>query len=167
MIYLDNAATSFPKPRAVTEAVGRLLNTALGNPGRSGHAPGRHSARIVYNARENAARLLGMEAPERVAFFGGATQALNAAIRGAVAALKGAGPVTVCTTVYEHNAVLRPLYALEDEGQIALSVLTPNDLLPALARQRPALLVMTLCSNVTGHAFPLGEISRLCRRKPD
>ena len=148
----------------MTARLERLLTLPLGNPGRGSHPPGKRSAELVYRARENVSRLLGMEAPERVAFFGGATAALNTAIRGTAAALrKGGAPLSVFTTVFEHNAVLRPLYALENEGKIALSVLTPEALLPALEREAPDLLVLTLCSNVTGHVFPLGEISRICR----
>lgn len=166
MIYLDNAATSYPKPKAVTANLTRLLTRPLGNPGRGSHPPGKTSSEIVFHARENVARLLGMEAPERVAFFGGATAALNTAVRGTVAALgRGEGPLSVYTTVFEHNAVLRPLYALEDEGKIRLSVLTPEALLPALRRGKPDLLAITLCGNVSGHVFPLEEIAPVCRRQ--
>ena len=165
MIYLDNAATSYPKPKPVTRAVERALSLPLGNPGRSSHPPGRKSADLVYTARENVARLLGMEAPERVAFFGGATQALNAALYGCVSALeKEMSPVAVCTTVFEHNAVLRPLYALEKAGRITLTILSPDAVLPRLRSDPPRLFAVTLRGNVTGHAFPLEEISTLCRK---
>ncbi len=165
MIYFDNAATSWPKPKAVSAAMERLLSFPLGNPGRTSHPPGLRSAEIIFRARENADRLLGMGQPERIAFFGGATAALNSALCGTVAVLeKEASPVPVFTTVFEHNAVLRPLYALEDAGRITLKILTPGSLLPALKKTPPRLLVMTLCSNVSGHVFPLAEISRLCKK---
>ena len=165
MIYLDNAATSWPKPPSVRRAAERILSRPLGNPGRSGHPPAAEAAGIVYRARESAARLLGMEAPERVCFFGGATQALNAAVLGTAAALsKDGGRISVCATVFEHNAVLRPLYALEKAGRIRLEILEPAAVLPRLERAPPRLLALTLVSNVTGWAPPLAEISRLCRR---
>ena len=166
MIYLDNAATSFPKPKSVVSAVSRAVGGALGNPGRSGHRLSRNSAEKVFSAREEIARLVGLEKSENVVFTGGATAALNTAIYGCVSALRKNGAVPkVVTSVFEHNSVLRPLFLLEKKGLIRLSVLSPESggelPLADLLSPAPQLAVLTLRSNVTGHSFDIKRLSRL------
>ena len=165
IIYLDNAATSFPKPKCVLEKTCSALFSPLGNPGRSGHEPGRKSAEEIFRARENIARLLGLSASERVVFTGGATTSLNLAILGAVESIqKQKRTPFVVTSVFEHNSVLRPLFLLERKGQIRLRIVSPlengffseNDLFYPV----PDILVLTLKSNVTGRTFPIKAISR-------
>ena len=165
MIYLDNAATSFPKPSCVLKKVKESIFSPLGNPGRSGHAPGRKSAEEVFLARENIAKLLGLHQSERVVFTGGATTALNLAILGAVEEMKKRVTTPyVVTSCFEHNSVLRPLFRLEKMRQICLRILSPGhygSLLPEqLFSPPPDILVLTLKSNVTGRTFPLKSIAR-------
>lgn len=166
MIYLDNAATSFPKPQSVVLATRAAVGAALGNPGRSGHALSQKSAEAVFSAREAVARLVGLEKSENVVFTGGATAALNTAILGCVSALeKLVSRPLVVTSVFEHNSVLRPLFFLSREGRIRLTVLSPEengDLpLSRLLSPPPHLLVLTLRSNVTGRSFDIKRLSRL------
>lgn len=166
MIYLDNAATTFPKPKSVILAAQSAIGAPLGNPGRSGHPLSQSSAAAVFSAREEIARLVGLEKSENVVFTGGATAALNIAIYGCVSALKKRVSLpVVASSVFEHNSVLRPLFFLEKEGAIRLSVLSPESdgslPLAKLFSPPPHLLVLTLRSNVTGRSFDLKRLSRL------
>lgn len=168
MIYLDNAATSFPKPENVIRVTRDAIGGPFGNPGRSGHPFSEKSAEAVYSAREQIARLLGLEKSENVVFTGGATTSLNLAVFGIVRALKQKFPVPLVTTsVFEHNSVLRPLFFLEKQGSIRLSVLppTPEGSLPLsrLLPTPPQLLVLTLRSNLTGRNFDLKRLAELLR----
>ena len=88
MIYLDNAATSYPKPKNVLLATKYAVGGPFGNPGRSSHLFSKNSAEAVFNARESIARLLKLQKSENVVFTGGATQALNLAVYGTVSALR-------------------------------------------------------------------------------
>ncbi|MCI2205538.1 MAG: aminotransferase class V-fold PLP-dependent enzyme, partial [Oscillospiraceae bacterium] len=107
MIYLDNAATTFPKPTEVWKAMQLALVRYGANPGRSGHSMSLRAAEEVYHCREAAAKLFDAEGPENVAFTMNCTQSLNFAIKGLV---KTGGHVV--TSNLEHNAVMRPLEAL-------------------------------------------------------
>lgn len=164
MIYLDHAATSFPKPREVVDQTVRALCGAWGNPGRSGHRLSRDAAREVYEAREALAEFFGLEQSENLILTSGATHALNLAVQGGVAALKKTHSLpTVVTSPWEHNSVLRPLWALAKENAIRLEFLpafaTTPTLIDRLVSMRPHMLVLTCRANTTGHRFPLSEIS--------
>lgn len=167
MIYLDNAATTWPKPNSVLASSSASLFSPLGNPGRSGHAYSQKSAEIVFSAREKLAVLCGTKKSENIVFTSGATAALNLAIIGAVEAIgKQISRPLVATSVFEHNSVLRPLFRLERQGKIRLQILSPQEngsLFPDRAEAPPHLFVLTGRSNVTGREFPLSRLSRLCR----
>ena len=107
MIYLDNAATTWPKPPCVTEAVVTALKKYGANPGRGGHQMSMAASREVYLCREIAAKMFHLEDPSRVVFVLNCTMALNMALKGILAS---GGRVTVSDL--EHNAVMRPLYAI-------------------------------------------------------
>jgi len=111
VIYLDNAATSFPKPPEVAEAMADFLTHRAGNPGRSGHSLALAAQAVVAETRRLLAALLGIQDPARLAFTLNATDALNLAMWG----LLRAGDRVVTTSV-EHNAVARPLFALAERG---------------------------------------------------
>jgi cysteine desulfurase/selenocysteine lyase len=111
MIYLNNAATSFPKPACVGEAIAEVLHTGGMTPSRSSQAGTDSAARVIYEARGALARLLGVADPAHLVFTLNATDALNLALRGL---LRGGGHVV--TTSMEHNSVARPLRALEADG---------------------------------------------------
>lgn len=168
MIYLDNAATSWPKPKAVLDKTVSSLAAPLGNPGRSGHLFSQKSAEIVFSAREALASFLGTKKSENIVFTSGATAALNLAILGAVEKIRKHIPKPlVITGVFEHNSVLRPLFLLERQGKIHLKILSPKEngsfSLDELCSPVPHLFVITCRSNVTGREFPLLWLSRVLK----
>lgn len=160
MIYLDHAATSHPKPPAVSEAVLAYLSRA-GNPGRSGHQLARLAEEVIWGAREVVADFFSTSDPARVVFTNNATAALNVAIKGL------ARPGTrVITSSFEHNSVTRPLNALPEAAWLPIrpGVESPIDLdaLEDELRQGDvSLVVASHASNVTGAVIPVGEIRSL------
>lgn len=165
MIYLDNAATSFPKPEGVYRAVDEFLRTRLGNPGRSGHRLAVASERVLGLARHRLNRFVNGAGPERIVFTLNGTDALNIAIKGVL----GAGDHVV-TGVLEHNSVRRPLQALVDQLGIDVSVVDcddagyyrPSDVMEAI-RPSTRLVALTHASNVLGTVQPIREIGAACR----
>lgn len=162
MIYLDNAATSAPKPPAVAAAMIGYLEGA-GNPGRSGHRMARLAEEAIWGAREALATLFALKDPARLVFAGNATHALNIAIKGLVPAGSH-----VLTSGYEHNSVIRPLHALRTAGVTWSSVPAGTDspmdfdrLEDELTRTGSRLVVVGHASNVTGAVMPLAEIRRI------
>ena len=111
VIYFDNAATSWPKPLGVRQALEAYFGEAGGNPGRSGHRMSIASSRVVLEAREAVARLFNATDPSRIVFTKNATEALNLAIYGLVQPGDH-----VVTSALEHNSVARPLRHLEEQG---------------------------------------------------
>lgn len=161
MIYLDNAATSFPKPPIVVRAMAGTLQKLGGNPGRSGHSLSLCGGRIIQNCRELLADAFGAPAPENVIFFPSCTEALNTAIRG----MLHEGDEVICSHA-EHNAVMRVLKGLEEEGAIRVRPLVPNSMglvTPEAVRSsvtpKTALCVICHASNVTGIVQPVKAIS--------
>lgn len=165
MIYLDNAATSWPKPPAVLDATLHALRDVGANPGRAGHRLANESSRIVYRAREAVAELFGVADPLRVVFGANVTWALNLALRG----LLRPGDHVITSSV-EHNSVMRPLRALEREG-VALTVvpcaptgeLDPQRVADAL-RPETTLIALNHASNVVGTVLPVPEVGAIARR---
>jgi len=162
-IYLDNAATSWPKPEAVYRAVDYCLRHVAANPGRSGHTMSLEAARTVENTRGLLARLLGSDDPARLVFTLNATDALNMAIKGAVRP----GDHVVVSQM-DHNSVLRPLSALARRGVVSLSVAPaePTGLVTASSvrsclRPNTRLVVLTHASNVAGTINPVEEIGEM------
>ncbi|MDD5700783.1 MAG: aminotransferase class V-fold PLP-dependent enzyme [Dehalococcoidales bacterium] len=160
MIYLDNAATSWPKPPEVLKAISDVMERAGGNPGRSGHSLSVASARVVYDCREKAAEFFNVPDPLRVIFTANATQAINLALRGI---LKPGDHVV--TTSMEHNAVMRPLRFLEKQGvilhiaQCATDGTLDTGELSQLITSHTRLVVMTQASNVSGTILPTAEVT--------
>ncbi len=162
MIYLDHAATSWPKPSAVGAAMTDFLERAGGNPGRSGHRLSIAAGRVVYNVRETLAEFFGIADPLRVLFSLNATHGLNTAIQG----LLQPGQ-RVVTGGMEHNAVMRPLREMEKRG-VKVDVVpadTDGTLSPAAfaaALEGGArLVVLNHASNVSGTIAPVSEIAAL------
>lgn len=162
MIYLDNAATSWPKPPEVIRAMSAYLESAGGNPGRSGHRLSIEAGRIVYDTREALAELFNVPDPLRVVFTPGATYAINLVLFG----LLRPGDHVV-TTSMEHNAVMRPLRALEGRGVRLTVVRCAGDgSLDPLAVQQAVtpgtrLVVINHASNVVGTLLPVAEVARI------
>ena len=161
MIYLDNGATSMPKPAAVERAMVQALRRC-GNPGRGGHAAAMAAAEQVYRCREAASSLFGCPA-EQVVFTANCTEGLNVAIRTLV---QPGDPVVI--SGFEHNAVTRPLQGLGARLTVAgRRLFDPADTLEnfekALKKGQKA-AVFTHVSNVFGYILPVEEMAALCRR---
>jgi cysteine desulfurase family protein len=163
VIYLDNSATTRPKPPVVGQAILAALE-GFGNSGRGAHDEALTAARTIYDAREKLAALFGCERPERVCFAPNSTEALNAAISG----LFGPGD-HVISTDREHNSVLRPLYRLRAQGGEV-------DFVPAdhqgqidytdfekLLRPSTKGVVCTHASNLTGDVTDIARVGDFCR----
>lgn len=162
MIYLDNGATSFHKPAAVHRAVERALRCCA-NPGRGGYGAARAAAERIYECRELAASMFDCR-PEQVVLTSNCTHGLNIAIRSLV---KQGGRVVV--SGFEHNAVMRPLYALGADIRIAGRKLFDwDDTLEDFRRELAAgadAAVFTHVSNVFGYILPVEQIAQLCRER--
>lgn len=164
-IYLDNAATSFPKPEAVYSSIDETLRQFGGNPGRGGHQLALYASRIVFTAREAVAGFFGIRDSSRVVFTLNATAAINQALFG----LLRPGN-RVVTTNMEHNAVARPLRALQERGVEVVKVaadrhgfVSPEDFCRACNAAPTALAVLGHVSNVTGTIQDLTTIGPWCR----
>lgn len=167
MIYLDNAATSFPKPGCTVQAMTSALTNCGANPGRSGHKLAIEAGRIMEGCREEIANMLGEADASRVAFAQNATDALNMAIHGVLRSGDH-----VISTLIEHNSVLRPLSELSRSGVITLTLVPPDgdgriqvqDIEHALT-PRTRLVAMTHMSNVLGIAQDVAAVGAMCRRR--
>lgn len=166
MIYLDNAATSFPKPPCVAEAMADALTRCGANPGRSGHALSLCAGRIVEGCREALAQMLGEVDASRVAFAFNATDALNMAIHGVIRSGDH-----VISSLIEHNSILRPLSELARSGFITLSLVPPEadgrispGAIAAALTPRTRLVALTHMSNVLGSVQDAAGIGGICRR---
>ena len=161
MIYLDYGATSFRKPRTVLEAVNRAMATCA-NPGRGGYGPARLAQQELFTCRQRAAELFHCQ-PEQVVFTASATHGLNMAIRTLV---KPGGRVVI--SGFEHNAVVRPLYGMGANVQIAgRRLFDPADTLEDFERalrKGAQAAVFTHVSNVFGYILPVEELAALCKR---
>jgi cysteine desulfurase/selenocysteine lyase len=165
MIYLDNAATSWPKPPVVKQAMDDFLEQAGGNPGRSGHRRSIEAARILYNAREAVAGLFNAPDPLKVIFTLNATHAINYALKG----ILKPGDIVI-TTSMEHNSVMRPLRSLQERGvNLKIAPCRPDgtliiDGLNKLVDLKTKMVVINHGSNVTGALAPLTEIAAITRK---
>lgn len=164
MIYLDNAATSFPKPEPVYQALDRFARTTLANPGRAGHHMAMAAEKTLDDVRHALNQFFQGAAPERWVFTLNATDALNMAIKGVIQ--EGDH---VITTDLEHNSISRPLCALEQAGTISLTRITSRDGyvtaddLKAAMTPETALVAMTHASNVLGTVQPIETIAPIVR----
>lgn len=166
MIYLDNAATSRPKPPEVLQAMTDFMNNVCANSGRSGHRLAIQASRIVYEARESVARIFNVADPLRVIFTMNATESLNLAINGALRSGDH-----VITSSMEHNSVMRPLRALDSRGVEVTVVqcseqgfLDPEDVEKAI-KPDTRMIVLNHGSNVVGSLALVAEIGHLARER--
>lgn len=165
VIYLDNAATTWPKPEAVYQAVDACLRSVGGNPGRGLSTGSRNAANLIYETREALANLFGISNSAQVIFTHNATDALNTALFGFIKP----GDCVV-TTSMEHHAVARPLAYLETLGVKVVRVqadrqgwIDPNAIEQAVGKGTKA-IVLSHASNVTGTIMPLYEIGQIARK---
>lgn len=171
MIYLDNAATSFPKPPCVTEEMARCMRQYCGNPGRGSHRLAMEAAEKIFECRTAISSFFGSNNPENVIFTMNATMALNIAIKG----LLRQGDHVLISDM-EHNAVLRPVHRLAQKGKITY------DVFPSMAERSDAsgvricagiarlikpqtrMLICSHASNICSYRAPLEEIGAFCKR---
>ena len=165
MIYLDNAATTFPKPEAVYNAMMDCMKNYCANPGRAGHKLAMKAAIEIYDTRENIAKLFNIDNPMNIVFTNNATDSLNLAIKGVVN--KGDH---IITTSMEHNSVIRPIKALEKVGVENTIVqcdeqgfLNIDDLEKAI-KPNTKLIVTTHASNVCGTLIDIKSISEIANK---
>ena len=165
MIYLDNAATSWPKPPQIKEAMIQFMEEIGANPGRSGHLRSIEAARILYETREALSILFNIEDPSRVIFTPNATESINLALKGL---LKPGDHVL--TSSMEHNSVMRPLRDLERKG-IELSVipcsregtLNPQEVEKKI-QSNTRMIILNHASNVIGTLLPIREVGQIARK---
>jgi len=164
-IYLDNAATSYPKPEEVYRGIEAFVRASGANPGRGGHRRAVEAEAMINDTRRLLARLFHAPRPERIVFGHNATDGLNMAIKGVLRPGDHA-----ITSVLEHNSVSRPLNQLEKEGVITLDrlpataehLIDPDQVARAF-RPNTRLVALTHASNVTGTIQPIGAIGRIAR----
>ncbi|HUW94607.1 MAG TPA: aminotransferase class V-fold PLP-dependent enzyme [Anaerolineae bacterium] len=165
MIYFDNAATSWPKPAVVLEAMSRFMTQVGANPGRSAHRLSIEAGRMLYETREALARLFNLPDPLRIVFGLNATEALNLALWG----MLRPGD-RVITSSMEHNSVMRPLRALERDRSVNVDVigcssegfLDPADLESAV-KADTRMIVLNHASNVVGSLLPVADAGCIAR----
>jgi cysteine desulfurase / selenocysteine lyase len=164
VIYLDNAATSFPKPEGVYRAMDAFARSSLANPGRAGHRLAVGAKATLDDARFRLSRFVNGVGADRIAFALNGTDALNMAIKGTLQPGDH-----VVTTDLEHNSVSRPLVKLADDGVITLTrvpsdgggTVHPDSIASAIT-PNTKLVAVTHASNVLGTVQPVAEIGKLC-----
>lgn len=164
MTYLDNAATTSPKPDIVVREVGNALRKYAANPGRGGHTPSLNAAKAVYRTRTLVKDFFHAPTEENVIFTSGCTQSLNTVIKGV---LKQGDHVIISS--FEHNAVLRPVHALKERGIIDYSIteVVPDDDEATVnafrnsINARTRMIICTHASNVFGNRLPVERICAL------
>jgi cysteine desulfurase family protein len=161
-IYFDNAATSWPKPRSVIDAMNRFNEFTGSNPGRSGHHRSVEAGRVIFKTRDALAELFGISDPLRIVLTYNITHSLNIVLQGILQ--RGDH---VITTSMEHNSVMRPLRDLETKG-VEVTVINcdhhgalDSSKIPECIKKSTKLIVTTHASNVTGTVFPIKEIGKI------
>ncbi len=165
LIYLDNSATSFPKPDIVYDYMCSFYRTHGVNPGRSGFDAAVETEEVVFNTRKLLTQLFNGDDPNRLTFSYNASDSLNMVLQGL--AVKGDH---VITTNLEHNSVLRPLYHLTLDGIVEVDHISfdangyvhPDDIRKAI-KKNTKMVVVNHCSNVIGTVQPLAEIGKVCK----
>lgn len=167
MIYLDNAATSFPKPETVYTTMEKCIRTYCANPGRGSHSMSVQSALAVNDTREKIASLLKIKDSLNICFTKNATEALNIAIIGSLR--EGDHVITTCM---EHNSVLRPLKTMEKYNGVKLTIVDADGLgridpfiIKRHINKKTKLIACTLSSNVNGIVMPVREIGKMAADK--
>ena len=165
-IYLDHAATSWPKPQAVVDAVVHVMQNDAANPGRGSHAMAVRAGRILFDTRKQLAKLFHVRNPNDISFAANTTIALNQAIKGWLKE----GDHVVATAV-EHNSVRRPLEFLKRQIGITVTYVEPNEegevsslSIKEALRPNTSLVIVTHSSNLFGSILPVGEIGEITRK---
>jgi cysteine desulfurase family protein len=167
-LYMDNAATSFPKPKGVLEAMTHYATQLGASAGRGAYAEAIETGRLIHECRERLNRLFNGEKPEHFIFTLNCSDALNQAIKGLIDPSKKNH--AICTHI-DHNSILRPLNALQDQGWVeqtrvavdpTTGLVDPEDIQRAI-RSDTRLIAVTHASNVTGTVQPIRAIGQIAR----
>lgn len=162
MIYLDNAATSFPKPPSVLEAICQTITARGGNPGRGGHQLSLAAAEVIYKTRQAVATFLNAKGEEHIVFTQNATHAINT-----ILFARATPNCHIIISCMEHNSVRRPVLQLVREGLATCSVFSPAgdilDNIRACLKPSDNILICSHVSNVNGYEFPVAKIARWCQ----
>ncbi|WP_028608682.1 aminotransferase class V-fold PLP-dependent enzyme [Paenibacillus harenae] len=166
VIYLDHAATSWPKPPAVMEAVIQAMINDAANPGRGSHAMAVRASRVLFDTRKQLSRLFNIKNPNDIAFASNTTMALNMAIKGWLKP----GDHVIATSV-EHNSVRRPLYYLEQKIGIQVTYIEADERgnikledVKASIRPQTTLLIVNHSSNLLGTILPIADIADIASK---
>jgi cysteine desulfurase / selenocysteine lyase len=165
MIYLDNAATSFPKPERVYDEINKCMREYCANPGRGGHSMSICSGKAVLEARETICSFFNIRNTMQLVFTKNATEALNIGIKGYL------NPGDhVITTCMEHNSVIRPLNTMERDNGVSISIIKGNEFgeinsedIRKAIKPNTKLIVSTLSSNVNGVIMPVIKIGKIAK----
>ena len=164
MIYMDNAATTYPKPESVYDAVDHFNRCLGGNPGRGSHQATLKAGSILLDAREALSRLFNIKDCEQIAFTANITESLNIALKGYL----HPGDHVISSSM-EHNAVARPLYSLSQQGVEWTAVacagdgsLDPQEIRKAIKPNTRAVCLLH-ASNLTGTIMPIAEVGKICQ----
>jgi len=167
MIYLDNSATTFPKPKEVINAVAESFSKYGANPGRSGHSFSVKTAMKVAEIRTNICKFIGAETPENIVFTSNCTEALNLAILGTCQK----GGHIICTA-NDHNSTLRPIFELKNKGLVEVSIAEPSKPnilgladIEKLVQPNTYLICCNHISNVDGTECDIDGIGKFCYEK--
>ncbi len=168
IIYFDNGATSFPKPKAVIDKVSQCL-LCCGNPSRSSHSLSMYSSKVVFECRQRICSFFNYPFPEKAVFTYNTTYALNLAIKGLY---KKDGDILISNL--EHNSVFRPVYAVTEGDsknpytyRVFDALGSDEEIIQSFSRslsKNICLAVITACSNVTGKILPIKELSEICKK---
>lgn len=171
MIYLDNSATSFPKPRSVCEEMNKCMRFYCGNPGRGAHKLSMAAAEKVYECREKAAEFFGCKNTENIIFTLNTTYAINMVLKG----ILNRGDHVLFSNL-EHNSVCRPIYKMAETGMIEYDIFdsmiddpqrSSTKICSSIAKMikpNTKLVICTHASNICSATLPIKEISNLCHK---
>lgn len=167
MIYLDNSASTYIKPKEVTKAVLDGLTNYSANPGRSGHKASMKTAEKVFEVRKLLCDYLNADKPEHIIFTQNCTESLNLGILGTY--VKGGHVICSCN---DHNSLSRPIFELEKQGLIEVSIVTPKKMhhltaedVEPLIKENTYLIAINHISNVNGDYADIDSIGELCAKK--
>jgi len=167
IIYLDNAASTWPKPPAVKDMMAEAIEDYAANPGRGGHTLAMKASKTVFRTRVQLSRLFGIQNPNNLFFYLNATQALNQAIKGFLKP----GDHVVSSSV-EHNSVRRPIEFMRKTSQVEATFIEPRDDhhfyvedFAKAIQPNTRLLVVSHASNLTGVILPVAELGKLAKER--
>ena len=167
IIYLDNAASTWPKPPAVKDMMAEAIEDYAANPGRGGHTLAMKASKTVFRTRVQLSRLFGIQNPNNLFFYLNATQALNQAIKGFLKP----GDHVISSSV-EHNSVRRPIEFMRKTSQVEATFIEPRDDhhfyvedFAKAIQPNTRLLVVSHASNLTGVILPVAELGKLAKER--